>query len=498
MLNILIVEDEIPSRNSLIYDVSSIMGNKAEIHAAEDGVKALKLASEFRPDILITDIRMPHMLGTQLAEKILELFPSCKIIFLSGYSDKDFFKSAIKLGVIDYIEKPIDTDILEQALNKAVNAITEFNNQNSISDHEILSDLFKNKTVTTVSVPDNGVFAVIILSPCNEFITPSYNVIKDIAHKCELDILLHTKNTGIIELLLINHDNTMRSKIQSFFTRFFFYLNNNEKFKIAVGSVEYSSKEIYTSYQNAVHALDLAFFKPTNTVIYYDDVILINNLKETEKNFTTIANDIYSALISGDLHNALFNANELYKKLYKSNMLSSQAKKIYFRLSESIISYYNKFFPISDSENGMLYNTSSIFDTQTLLELHEYLVFLLNAMHSLTPTTTASLAELAIFYMEQHYTNPDLSISDIVHFCKINTTQLCSDFKKSTGHTINHYLTNIRIEAAKKLLADPSYKINDISDMCGFNYPKYFCRVFKKYTSLSPSDYRRNIKNKKN
>jgi len=410
MINILIVEDEMPSRNSLLYDVSSIMGNNAEIHAAEDGVKALKIASEFRPDILITDIRMPHMLGTQLAEKILELFPLCKIIFLSGYSDKDFFKSAIRLGVIDYIEKPIDTDVLEQALNKAVNTITEFKNQNSVSDHEILSALFKNKTVTTPSIPDTGVFAVIILSPCNEFITPSYNVIKDIAHKCKLDILLHTKNTGVIELLLINPENTMRSKIQSFFTRFFFYLNNNEKFKIAVGSIEYSSKEIYASYQNAVYALDLAFFKPTNTVMYYDDIQLSNNSKGIEESFNNIANDIYSFLINGNLNDALCSADELYKKFYDSNLLSSQAKKVYFKLSESITSYYNKFFPISDSENGMLYNTFSIFDTQTLSELHEYLVFLLNTMHSLTPTTTASLAELAIFYMEQHYANPDLSI----------------------------------------------------------------------------------------
>ena len=308
MLNILIAEDEMPSRNSLLYDVSSIMENRAEIHVAEDGVKALKLASEFRPDILITDIRMPHMLGTQLAEKILELFPLCKIIFLSGYSDKDFFKSAIKLGVIDYIEKPIDTDVLEQALNKAVNAITEFNNQTSVSDHEILSELFKNKTVTTSAIPDRGVFAVIILSPCNEFITPSYNVIKDITHKCKLDILLHTKNTGVIELLLVDHENTMNSKIQAFFTRFFFYLNNNEKFKIAVGSIEYSSSKIYTSYQNAVYTLDCAFFKPINTVIYYDDTLL-SNPKETEESFNTVANDIYSSLINGDLNDALFNAD---------------------------------------------------------------------------------------------------------------------------------------------------------------------------------------------
>lgn len=497
MFNILIVEDETPSRNSLKYDVSLIMGDNAVIHVAEDGVEALKLVSDFQPDILLTDIRMPHMLGTQLAEKILELFPLCKIIFLSGYSDKNFLKSAIKLRVIDYIEKPIDIDDLEQALNKAIDAINMITLQKSNFDHEILHDLFKNKPITSSAIPDKGVFAVVILAPCNEYTTPIHAVIKDIAHKCGLDILLHTKNTGAIEILLMAQENTMREKIQSFFTRFFFNLNQNEQFKCSVGSVEYSPCKIYTSYQNAVHTADLAFFKTANTVLFFDDIPLTAS-DEPEGIFTDIANSVYSSLINGNLRDALSNADELYRRLYNTHLLaSSKAKKIYYKLSESITAYYEKFFPISNSENGMLYNTFSVFDSQTLFELHEYLVFLLNSVHSFTPTTTGSLTELAIFYMEQHYTNPNLSISDIVHFCKINTTQLCSDFKKSTGHTINHYLTNIRINAAKKLLADSSYSINDISYMCGFNYPKYFCRVFKKYTSFSPSDYRKNIKNKK-
>lgn len=493
MINILIVEDEIPARDSLKYDVLSILKDEVNICVAGNGVEALNLTKKFQPDILLTDIRMPHMLGTELAGKIVEIFPKCKIIFLSGYSDKDFFKSAIKLGAIDYIEKPIDFLDLKDALEKAVLSINSLNDHSTNSDENILRNIFRNKEITSPLIPKKAYFAAVILSPCNEYFSALPTMINDFAKKGDLKVLSYKKNNGVIEILLFSNDSYIKEKIQSFFSRLFHNLSDNERFKCAVGSIEDDSDNIYKSYQNAVCIVDSAFFYPANTVLYFDEIKTENKL--TGHEYDNLAKSVYTKLIDDDINAAISNANQLYDSLCNTQILSSTAKKIYYDLFQSITDYYENFFNLSSTENIIIYNNSSAFDAQLLSDLHLHLLTLIDASKTLLPTPKGNITDLAIFYLEQHYSNPNLSIGNIVHFCKANSTQLCNSFKQQTGHTINHYLTQIRINAAKKLLIETDYKINEISDMCGFNDSKYFCKVFKKHTTFQPSEYKR--KNKK-
>ena len=147
----MIVDDEVLSRNQLISDLINIGVDENNLCTAETGIKALELAPDFKPDILLTDINMPRMLGTDLAKEILKLFPQCKIIFLSGYSDKEYLKAAIKLSVVDYLEKPLDTDELESAIKKAYDLIYKEHNLHSSdefksnNDYDFLERLFKHK-----------------------------------------------------------------------------------------------------------------------------------------------------------------------------------------------------------------------------------------------------------------------------------------------------------------------------------------------------------------
>lgn len=493
MINILIVEDEIPARDSLKSDVISILNEDVNICVAGNGVEALQLVNTFQPDILLTDIRMPHMLGTELAGKIVDTFPKCKVIFLSGYSDKDFFKSAIKLGAIDYIEKPVDSDDLKTALNKAVLSVKALNEHNISPDADILRKAFKNKEITSTLMPKNAHFAAVILSPYGEYFSSIPEMIKTYAKKCDLGALSYKKNNGVVESVLFSQDSYIKAKMQSFFSRLFHELPETEQFKCAIGSIEDNSQNVYKSYQNAVCMTDVAFFYPTNTVLYFDENKIQNRPSENECD--NIAKEVYTKLLDDDVNAAISKANLLYETLHNTQLLSSAAKKIYYNLFQSITDYYENCFNLSSTENIINYNNSNAFEAQLLSDLHAYLLTLINVSKSLLPVPKGNITDLAIFFLEQHYSNPDLSIGDIVHFCKANSTQLCNTFKQQTGHTINHYLTQIRINAAKKLLVESDYKINEISDMCGFNDSKYFCKVFKKHTSLQPSEYKK--KNKK-
>ena len=120
MLKILIVDDEAPTRARIIKGISWEELNISQIVQAEDGDEAIHLCDTFVPDILLTDVRMPKTDGIELATHLSHRFPGIKTIFISGYTDKEYFKSAIRLGAVSYIEKPVDLSELFNVLSEAV------------------------------------------------------------------------------------------------------------------------------------------------------------------------------------------------------------------------------------------------------------------------------------------------------------------------------------------------------------------------------------------
>lgn len=96
-------------------------------------------------------------------------------------------------------------------------------------------------------------------------------------------------------------------------------------------------------------------------------------------------------------------------------------------------------------------------------------------------------------YISKNYGNETLSVKDISDHVFLSASYVCTFFKNETGQTLNQYLTEFRMEKAKALLADPRYKIADISSRVGYSDGNYFGKSFRKYTGLSPSEYREKI-----
>ena len=123
MYRVIIADDEPVIRRGLRETIEwDALGLEVAGEAA-DGAEALKLIREIRPEILITDIRMPEMDGIELIREIKKLELNTKITILSGYSDYDYLKAAIRLGVDNYLLKPIDNDELVSNLKNAVSEI---------------------------------------------------------------------------------------------------------------------------------------------------------------------------------------------------------------------------------------------------------------------------------------------------------------------------------------------------------------------------------------
>ena len=118
-MKILIADDERHIRNGLGSNIDWKFLGIDTVFTAEDGVAAERICSEHRPEIIISDIRMPGIDGLELAERAIEGYGARKVILLSGYSEFEYAKKAISIGVVEYLLKPVNLDKLTDLLAKA-------------------------------------------------------------------------------------------------------------------------------------------------------------------------------------------------------------------------------------------------------------------------------------------------------------------------------------------------------------------------------------------
>lgn len=141
--SVIIAEDEILLLDNLIKKVNDSNTDFEVIGKAQTGTQAYELIKQLHPDLLITDIRMPVMDGLELIKQVRDHYPHMDIIIISGYSEFEYAKTAIKYHVNDYLLKPIDAESIEKVL-------LELQNKIHLRNHNI-SEYFANESSGTLT-----------------------------------------------------------------------------------------------------------------------------------------------------------------------------------------------------------------------------------------------------------------------------------------------------------------------------------------------------------
>ena len=115
---VLIADDEAMPRNVLQNYIPWEELSVARVYLASDGVEAVEQARRYRPELIISDIKMPYLNGLEMAAAVREFLPDCQFIFLSGYSDKEYLKGAIRLKAANYVEKPLNLEEITAAVRE--------------------------------------------------------------------------------------------------------------------------------------------------------------------------------------------------------------------------------------------------------------------------------------------------------------------------------------------------------------------------------------------
>ncbi len=141
LLKLLIVDDESYVCAGLQRNISWESLGVSVIGQAEDGARALEIVERSTPDIVLSDVRMPVMDGLEMAARIRTISPRCKIIFMSAFTDKEYLKSAINLGALSYVEKPILIAEVSKAIGRAASKHYEEKVQESAARDAILLEI---------------------------------------------------------------------------------------------------------------------------------------------------------------------------------------------------------------------------------------------------------------------------------------------------------------------------------------------------------------------
>lgn len=520
MVKLIIVDDEDITREGLIEFIQWDKLGVEIVGDAADGVEALELAKKKNPDILLCDVRMPRMDGIALANNVKELFPDCKIIFLSGYSDVEYLKSAIRLKAVDYVEKPVDLKELEELISKTVgqcldekakkreeeelklradksipyikNKLAEMLVGIDKFDNEIFSEYLEHAKIN-LSLDKNFVCTVIAFNDLRK-LEELLKLTEQHADKYHLEYISGNIGKEIVFIFSVA-DKEQLKHISSFCLEIAREANIYLKSGVtaAIGSIVNNIAKLPYSYNSAQKVLEYRFYYGHNTVIQYEDVInaaaptLIFDKYQFEM--------LEDSLKKENIDRAIEIVEAIVTDLRQNNNADiSQVKNRLFNIYLLIAKIYMEAIFQIENDNDALW--TKVFMEGELSTIRNFLINKLTAIKERIALEKSNRVKSVIKEIEEYILlnyDKDISINSISNAVYLAPTYLCLLYKKERGETINEYITKVRIQKAKEVLKDRRVKLYEVARKVGYNDPNYFAKVFKKITGYNPSDYRDSI-----
>lgn len=500
MIRVLVVDDEKIEREGVKYLLSQEDGER-EIFEASNGKQALQILRTQSIDLLLTDIKMPHMNGLELSRKAKEEFEQLRIVIFSGHSDFSFAQEAIRYGVSDYILKPVDPGSFHETIQNVQNEIR------------------RDKEKETKEIREKNFLQQYFLQ--NYLYTGSQEILERAGEIIDLE-----KWNGWHCAILIEADRAffdsaeeqLSEEIQRELRRAFFYMNLNTKQSILLFHDIYCdyqlvAKQIYSILKRKYNGhFYLAISGKFDAYECLPDILsqLESQMEEKfyhpEKHIFTSKEDSLKMvgqevqdsqlmqLISEDISRK--DIEQLWKHFkclrgkYRENTQYS-AMYIKFVFSNVIQELYqeNQFSEEKQLEREIerLYNCTDIVQILDVTEdsIREYEAFINRSMSESRDEVTAVKN-----YIYQHY-DEDLNLETLAEKVYLSSGYLSFIFKKETGMNLNRFIRVFRMEKAKEFLCSTNMKVAQISEKVGFANVSYFCRSFREYYGSSPESYRK-------
>lgn len=530
MYKVLIADDETFVRTLLEKNLQSSGLPIQVIASAEDGKEALEKAIEFSPDIIVTDISMPFMNGLDFIRSLQEREIKTKNIIISGYDEFDYARTAISLGVTDYLLKPFLPreliSIFEKMIRELDSQKTLKQNlqmlRNQADKYRILNRDHTIKAILEGHIPSSEEKAQLgfTQAPSSNYLTCILSVngtIWNFHIQDQVEEFLKLVKSGYFsEALCFYGIGIETNKLAVCFNS---GPINEKKFleeiiagieKLSHSMLQYYDIVLYCSVGRVYHQLLLLedsyqealsvwneSLDPTKRIMIYGEKRQESILASTG-NSNQIRN--LKSCIRGAVSTGSFaKAQGLLQQLMQLYALDSRkgSEYVFISIGELLYGIAEDLEKMGLVKNDRkeLQKLNQKKNLISLLEVQEMVEgYLRNCCSSVAENLSVNRSETAIRlvqdYIEEQLSDHTITIESAADMVYFSVSYLRQIFKEVTGESFNEYLIRKRMEKAGELLQNTSMKIQDISESCGYENQRYFASSFKKFFGCTPTEFK--------
>ncbi len=538
MLRTFLAEDEIVVRENIKKMVPWEQYGFELVGEASDGEMALPLIKKLKPDLLITDIKMPFMDGLTLSKVVRKELPDIKIVILSGYDDFNYAKEAISIGVEDYLLKPITKNAFLERLCEIRKRYEHEKSQREyyeqfhreIQEYEQNSsrDFFEGLISGTM---DAGEIYRRADKMGLDIVAEAYNILiftleseSTAAGQSETYSEWEARAREKIEALFADHSYAMlfRNNVFSYGVLVKEQKENQgENTRVCVESIRdalsngpteqswfIAAGEPVERLSNVKRSYNTAMQTFARRYLYDGHILYYRDLKEEEMakddgrylkkvDINAIDPAIIQKFLSSGLKEETGNFVRDYFHAIGKEPLTSMVFRSYVILNIrfSVLSFLNRLgygaaaLEESEKENALEQGGVSM---ETAMDYAEKILQkAIEIRDKNSGNKNRSILENSIEYIKNHYMDENMSLNAVAQVANISANHFSALFSQNIGQTFIEYLTGIRMEHAKELLRCTGKRASEIALEVGYKDSHYFSYLFKKTQGMTPSDYRK-------
>ncbi|MCD8153716.1 MAG: response regulator transcription factor [Clostridiales bacterium] len=530
MLKIFLVEDETIIREGLRAIIPWQQYGYDFAGEAGDGEEALPLIRKVKPDVLITDIRMPFMDGLALSKIVSRELPDTKIIIVSGYDDFEYAREAMHIGVKQYLLKPITKTMLIKTLQEVRESI------DSEQEQKNYLEKFRSEMQEYDQFSRRRFFEKLVAGAL------SVEEIYERARELNLEIHAQCYNLVLYSIQNESRDSEQLAVAEEELTRFFgqypeflvFRWNfttyavlvkgepvqvenftarcvetiqekltrfsaDEAAWYVAVGEPIQRLSALSGSFSELSRILSYRHLMPGQHILTRETVRQMQPGDEESSLKNLDMNKIDPGILLGFLQNG---APEEVPE-FVSEYVDSLKEPVQSRLFSQYLMLNVRFTALSYVEGLGCSQEEFLEDLDVMAmigrnvsirELKEYFAAVLTRALELRERESRSqhkdIIRQAVEYIDQNYTDENISLKDVAAHTNVSANYLSAVFSQEMRRTFVEYLTEKRMEKAKELLRQTDRRSAEIAGLVGYKDPHYFSFVFRKTQGCTPRDYR--------
>jgi two-component system response regulator YesN len=516
------VEDEIVVREGIRNSIQWDKTPYVLAGEAPDGEMALSLIKDIKPDILVTDIKMPFMDGLALSRIITKIQPWVKIIIISGHDEFQYAKEAISIGVNEYLLKPVSASDMLSSLDK-VAAVIEKEKESLLSlenlklqvqsNSEIIRERWLCDIVTGMAgtedaiekaremqidlIARNYLVAIVELSASGdaypELITARI-LVNSILEK-QNDVLCFSQ--GMDRQILLLKKTEMEPLEETVYTlaqgiKYEVERNTGCLVSVGIGFVVERIAALRHSYAEADRTLKYLAKTGQHLIAGVAEIQDFGEVELFHPGGDPIA-DRLRCVKKIDIDEIVaYYVNLIGDKPIQTTLTG------YYLLGDVIVGASKVIEELGGDIHDVI---PAVFQKTTLDEMlgskEKFCAgvrFVIEAVISFRESRITGkyqvMIEKAKQYIDGNFANQDISLHSVASVVNVSPNHFSTVFTQETGENFIEYLTKVRIACAKHLLLSTSMKSADIAYEAGFGDPHYFSFIFKKITGVSPREFR--------